>query len=355
MQETIWHSYLFGYIVWITLTLGCFGLMLFHHAIRGRWSAPVLRLYEAGASTLIPMAVLFLPILFVALPALYPWANAEIVRGDPVLEHKAAYLNPTFFTIRTVIYFAFWIGFTLYLTRSSLLQDKTGDQRLMDKRASVSAFGIVLFVLSVTFAFTDWAMSLDPKWLSTVYGAWFVAAMGLAASSFVALLVTAQVNRKPYSDVVTPQLTRDIGNLMLTFTLLWAYLSLSQFLIIWAGNLPEEITYYKRRLSPGWNEMGSFLIAFQFLVPFIALLSGNTKRTPRLLMTVAIWILFMRVVDIFWVIVPAFRANFGIHPMDIVAFVGIGIIWLGWFRWRVAQHPLLPRHEPRLQEVYEHA
>jgi hypothetical protein len=355
MQETIWHSYLFGYIVWITLSLGCFGLMLFHHAIRGRWSAPILRLYEAGASTLFPMAILFLPILFVGMPSLYPWSRPEMVSNNPALQHKAVYLNPTFFTVRAILYFAIWIGLTVYLTRSSLLQDRTGNQRLMDQRANVSAPGIVLFILSVTFAFTDWAMSLDPMWYSTVYGFWFVAGMGLAASSFVALIITTRINHKPYSDVVTPQLTRDIGNLMLTFTLLWAYLSLSQFLIMWSGNLPEEITYYKRRLSPGWNEMGTFLIVFQFLVPFIALLSGNTKRTPRLLMMVASWVLFMRVVDLFWIIVPTFRANLSINLMDIVALIGIGMIWLGWFRWRVAQHPLLPRHEPRLQEVYEHA
>jgi len=354
--ETIYHSYLFAFVFWIGLSLGCFGFMLLHNSIKARWGLSVLRLAEAGAKTLPLMALLFLPIL-IGMKDLYVWTDPAVVAGDKVLQIKALYLNTPFFIVRAVIYFAIWIGLTLFLTRSSLRQDGTGDYNEVHKRANVAAPGLVLFVLSVTFASTDWVMSLDPHWHSTVYGVWFVTGQGLAAVALMALIATSSAlrNREPYVQVVTPRVTRDLGNLMLALTMFWAYISLSQFLIIWAANLPEEITYYAVRTQSGWLYVGALLVVFQFFVPFLALLSGLTKRTPQMLMGVSIWVLIWRVVDIFWIVVPAFRPNFGIKAMDVVMFVVVGAIWLTAFNALVKSAPLIPRHEPAPLEVMEHA
>lgn len=356
-SETLWHSYLFAFIFWWGLSMGCLGFVLLHSALKARWGLSVLRIAEAGAKTLPVVLLLFIPIL-VGMKDLYSWADPAVVAADKILQHKSAYLNPMFFTVRAAVYFAIWAGLVYFLTGSSLRQDRTGDPDEVQKRANVAAPGLVLFVLSVNFAATDWVMSLDPHWLSTIYGVLFVVGQGLAATAFMALIATSQAlrGRAPYAEVVTPRVTRDIGNLMLALTMLWAYMSLSQYLIIWSANLPEEITYYLARTQSGWLYTGAFLIVFHFFVPFLALLSGLTKRTARLLMLVSILVLVMRAVDVFWVVVPAFRADhFGIKPMDVVWFLGMGAVWLASFFALWQRAPLLPNHEPIPQEALEHA
>jgi hypothetical protein len=269
-------------------------------------------------------------------------------------------MQPLFFTARTVGYFLLWYVLASKLNANSLKQDETGDPSLMARRSNIAAPGLVLFILSVTFAYTDWVMSLDPKWYSTIFGIWFVVGMGLSASSFTAILATTWSKHKPYSDVVTEGFTRDIGNVMLTFTMFWGYFSLSQWLIIYSGNLPEETSYYLRRgLDPKHGATAYWILATvilfgQFFIPFLSLLSGNAKRKLSLLFKVAIGIFCVRILDIFWTILPFFHPDESGKLVDLIwmsagTLSAVGGIWLILFANNLKKHALLPNHE---QAVY---
>lgn len=363
-RQQFFQAYLFAYVFWVSVTLGCFALTLLHHVVRGSWGLPILRILEAGTRTFPLMAGLFLVVVWgMALGDIYPWASREPIQ-DPLMRHgvesKAPYLNPFWFVIRAMIYFAIWTGLSMFLNRSSLEQDRTNDTRLAQTRTNWSAPGLVVFVLTITFAFTDWVMSLDPRWYSTILGIYFLVGQALFALALATFVVTTLSNRRPFSEVVTPQVMRDLGNLLLAITMFWQYISLSQFLIMWYGNLPEEITYYTTRTSGGWLPVGTLIIVFHFFVPFLMLLSGRTKRTPRLLASVAALILVMRLVDMAWTVLPFYQqVGQPVGPnlawMSVATLMGLGGIWLGAWAFQLRKNPLLPRHDARLREVLEHA
>jgi hypothetical protein len=362
--KNVLQSYLYGWVLAMLLSLGCYGFMLLHYMSRGSWGKPVIRMFEAGAKALPIMFVLFLPIL-IWHKAIYPWADPNLVFGnaalgihpDEVLRHRAGYMNITMFAFRTIVYFGIWFITTSVLTRLSVRQDHTGDVSLANYRQKMSAYAFLIFVVTSTLAFTDWIMSLDSHWFSTIYGFWFVDFMGLATIAFVSLIVCRfkMAHRAPYEYLVDSQLTRDLGNLMLTLTMIWAYFSLSQWLIIWSGNLPEEITFYLHRNSGAFLLVGAVNIVLSFFVPFVLLLSGHTKRSPALLASVASLILIMRVVDIFWVVVPVTRHPIAPIPTDIAgALLAVGV-FLAAFIYMLRQAPIIPNHGELLtQEVVAH-
>jgi hypothetical protein len=358
------QSYLFGWVLAMMLALGCFGWMLVHYMSRGVWGMPTVRLFEAGAKTLPLMLLLFVPIL-IWHKGLYPWANPDLVYGNPALGikpdetlmHRAGYMNITMFTFRTFVYFGIWSFFTFIQTRLSIRLDETGDERIAVFRQRMSAFGFVLFVVTLTLAFTDWIMSLDSHWFSTIYGFWFLDFVALAAMAFVTLIVCRyqMAHREPYDTMVTTQVIRDLGNLLLTAVMVWAYFSVSQWIIIWSGNLPDEVTFYLRRNSGTFLLVGAANIIFSFFVPFVLLLSGNTKRRPQLLASVCVLLLVMRVVDGFWIVILATR-----HPImplatDIAgSLLMVGAFVAGFSYW-VAKAPLVPlRDDPMVREVVAH-
>lgn len=354
--RVFWASYFFAYIFWLTLSLGSLTLTLLHHTIRGSWGVAILRVIEAGNKTLPLMFVLFLPIAYAMWSQqLYIWSNPIEVAKSELLQHKALYLNKWAWTIRAAIFWAFWIGISWVLNKSSLRQDVTHDDRLAAARTNLAAPGGVLFVVTLTFAITDWVMSLEPAWFSTIYGVWFMISSLLAALALGTLVVTGLGDRRPYSEVITPALTKDLGNLLLGFTMFWTYCSLSQFLIIWSGNLPEEVTFYINRFNGPLVYIGAFLIVAQFFIPFLCLLAGRTKRTPHLLRNVAAWILVVRLIDVFWQVTPFFRVGLGVEnlgavALDLGAFAALGAIWISVFVAELKKHPLLPAHDTRLQE-----
>lgn len=355
-QPGIYGSYLFAFIFWVSLSLGCLALVLMHGMFRAAWGRTVLRLIEAGAATLPLMALLFVPIALSGAPALYPWARPEVVAHDPILQHRALFMNMPFFMARAAAYFLFWCGATLALVRSSRAQDKSRNRAEETKRTTIAAPSMVLFVLTVTFAFTDWVMSTDAKWISTIYGVWFAAGQVLSATALVTIIATRRSNSAPFREFMTAQVTRDLGNLLLAFTMFWTYITLSQFLIIWSGNMPEEITYYITRSSHGWNYLGIAIIVGGFFVPFLLLLSNRTKRTPAILGTVATLILAVRVADVFWIVIPAVRPGaLAVTGGDIAAFAGIGLLWTAAFIATLRSSSLVPNHELPVQEVISHA
>lgn len=356
-QKEVWQAYLFGWLVWASLSLGCLGLMLLKHCVNGKWGLPVLRLMEAGASftNFLILFVTFLPILWTVLAGnmyLYPWANAEKLETDHVLHMKAWWLNQGWFAARAVIYFVLWMLMAAGLRASTLRQDKSKNDKERARRTNLASPGIAIFVLSITLAFTDWVMSLEPYWSSTIYGAWWVVGMALMAYAFVTMIATLNKSREPYHGVVTSSWTRDMGNLMLAFVMLWGYTSLSQYLIIWSGNLPEFITYYVNRSKMGWNAVGMAVLLGQFFIPFFALLSPRVKAQAPLLAKLCGFVLVFRVIDMYYVIMPAMQNRTPIPSgWDLVALVGLGGLWFFGFTRSVAQAPLMPSYDPRIKEA----
>ena len=246
-NKAFWSHYLYGFLFWLSLTLGCTTLTFLHHTIRSHWSLSILRIAEAGNKNLPTMAILF---VFIGLGAIlghsvYPWANTEILHH--LHPNKQLWYNPVFWSLRAFGYFAYWIFTTGKMNQSSAKQDETQDERMGEIRAGQAAPLGVIHIVVLTLAYTDWLMSLDPNWFSTIYGAWHMATQVLATIAFGTFLVLTLRKYKPYSEIVTPVLTKDLGNMMLGFTMIWGYFTLSQFLIIWSANLPEEIAFFVGR------------------------------------------------------------------------------------------------------------
>lgn len=354
-KKAFWASYLYGFTFWMSLSLGCTTLTFLHHTIRAQWSLSLLRILEAGNKNLVLMLVFFLPLLYAVWTGqVYPWANHEAAHH--LHPNKQLYLNPTAWTIRAVIYFAYWIFLTGLLNRSSFRQDQLRDESLAQRRTNIAAPAGVIHVVLLTFAATDWLMSLDPMWFSTIYGAWHMATQVLMTIAFGTFLMLSLRDKKPFADIVQPGLTKDLGNMMLGFTMVYAYFTLSQFLIIWSANLPEEIWFFVHRFEGPLVILGALIVICQFLVPFISLLSGKTKRTASMLRVVAGWIFVVRAADLFWQIVP-FLVNMS-HGFNLAAIVGcaggllgVGGAWLFFFVSHLGKQSLVATHDPRLVEA----
>jgi hypothetical protein len=347
------QSYLPAYLFWIGISLGCLAIVMLHHLVGGGWGLPVRRLLEAGSGTLLLMAALFLPLLF-GLRDLYIWARPQEVAADPLLQHKSLYLNVPAFVVRAVVYFVVWIGMAYLLNKWSGEQDRTAEASLTRRLQYLSGPGLVLYGLTVTFSSIDWVMSLEPHWHSTIYGLLFMAGYALEGVAFAIIVAHLLARRGPLAAVALPARFHDLGNLTLTFVLLWTYMAFAQFLIVWAENLTDEIPWYLHRTMGGWQGIALVLILLQFALPFALLLSRATKRSSYALSLVAVLILAMRMVDLFWLVVPAFHPmRLSVHWMDGVAPIGIGGIWLAVFAWHLKGKPLVPLHDPRLQTALE--
>lgn len=347
-HDIFFRSYLFAFMFWSGLTLGSLGIYLMHNVVGGNWGVVIRRFLESGTRTLPLIAVLTIPI-FLGMHSLYWWAQPGLVSHDQTTAHKTAYLNVPFFIGRAVLYFAIWSFWGYRLLRLSSEQDRTGDPAIFFRMKSFSAPGLLIFVVSTTFAFIDWIMSLEPDWSSTVYPWMFTVGQVLLTFAFCVALLVILSRHAPMARVVTERHFQDLGNLMLCFTMLWAYMSLAQFLIIWAENLPEEISWYIRRFSGGWGAIAVCIALFHFCVPFFLLLMRFIKRNPNLIYWVCIWIICIRVVDVYWIIEPAYRQHgFVFYWTDIVALIGLGGIWIAFFTLHLKTRPLLPLHDPRL-------
>jgi hypothetical protein len=349
------RSYLLGFLFWMGLSLGCLAVLLLHHVFGAGWGFVIQRTLEAGTRTFLLMAVLFLPLL-AGLGHLYEWSHAEEVAADAVLRHKAAYLNVPLFVGRAAFYFLAWLGAAHLFGKWSRALDETGDPRLAERLRNLGAPGLLVYGLTATFAAVDWVMSLDPHWFSTIFGLIFIAGQVLSTLAFATLVTRLLAQQKPLAGVARAAHFHDLGNLMLAFVMIWSYLSFSQFLIIWSGNLPETITWYKDRSAGGWQWLALGLIVFSFALPFVLLLSRQAKRRIETLATVAALVLGMRLVELYWVVAPTFRPEGPVvHWLDLAAPVGIGGLWLAFFLRELRRRSLLPERDPRMTEAFAHA
>lgn len=352
-REAALLSWLFSFTFWMALTLGCFAVTVLHHALRGSWGLSVLRLYEAGGGPAMfgMMAVAFLPILFGMGTLYHHWLHPDPL--DQVIAHKTPYLNQPFFIVRTVAYFAIWIFLSNLLRRSSLAEDESKDPRESQRRANWGAASLVILVLTITFAITDWVMSLDPHWFSSIYGPWYLITAASLALGFGTFIVCRNAGKAPYNEIVTPHLTKDLGNMLFAFTQVWAYFTLSQFIITWSGNLPEFIKFYDARRDPVWAAIGGVSVIVGWFVPFIALLSPKVKASARLLGQIALLIVVCRCADVFWNVLPTVHGTPSWY--DLAALAGLGGFWLFLFAKQTEKAPLLPAHDTRLVEMAQAA
>jgi len=347
--EQFFHSYLMAFLFWTGMALGCLALTMLQHMTGGNWGLVIRRLVESGSRTLPLMALLFVPVAF-GLRSIYDWTRP----GVDLPPEQLRYLQPRFFLARAAAYFLVWLALAYVLNKWSRQQDRTGDRQLIRKMQFVSGPGLILYGLTMTFAAVDWVMSLEPRWYSTIFGLMIIEGQVLSAMALAIAAGVLLAGCAPLGRVLQPRHLHDLGKLLLAFVMVWAYLAFSQLLIMWSGNLPEEISWYVRRLAGGWQWVGVALLLFHFAFPFVLLLSREVKRNARTLALLAALVLVMRVVDLFWLTAPEFTtAGFHLDWMDIAAPVGVGGLWLAAFAWQLKTWPLLPVGDPHLAEALE--
>jgi hypothetical protein len=352
------RAYLVAYMFWLGVVLGCLAILMLHYLVGGRWGVVLRRGLEAATRLAPLMVVLYVPLLF-GIPELYAWARPGGVAAPELSALQQVYLRVPFFLARAAVYFVAWLALAFWLNRWSRQQEQESDALVLRTRQRrlelLSGGGLVLYGLTMTFAAVDWTMSLEPQWFSTVYGFLVLIGQALVAMAF-AILVTSWLARdEPYAAVVSPELWHDLGNLLLAFVMLWAYIAFSQLLIIWSGDLPEEIRWYLHRAHGGWNWVGVGLVVLHFAVPFGLLLSRRMTRRAQGLTTVAAVLFGIHLLDVFWLVMPAFfPGQLRVHWLDIVAPIAVGGLWLAAFLWQLQRRALLPWEAPSLQEAMPH-
>ena len=340
--DAFYRAYLYAYLLFLGITLGSMAWIMIYHLVGSGWGRALQRVAEAAALNLPLMFILFIPFFF-GLKRLFPWADSHTVLVDAVVRHKAKYLNPAAWSIRAVVYFALWTGMTLQLTADSRRYDLNGRTRTAERMRSLSAIGLVIYMFSMSLAGIDWIMSREPHYYSTIFG--FILVVGHALSGLLVLVITVTLllGREPLRSFVTRAHFNDLGNLMLTCVILWAYLAFAQFLISWTGNIQEEVKWYWLRTQGVNGFFACVLIVLHFFVPFLLLLSKDIKRDPKFLARLAGGLLCLRVIDIYWMVVPtgAPMVSFNRYWLNLAAPIGIGGIWLAAFIWQLGRRPLL--------------
>ena len=347
------RSYLLGYVFWIGVPLGSLGLLMLHHLTGGGWGFVIRRVCEASTRTFLLMAVLFVPVI-VGMPKLYAWAQPEWA-SEVHSGLKAVYLTRNFFLIRALFYFATWTLLSTLLSRWSQEEDSTHSPSEHGRMENLSAPGLLLYGFTSTFASIDWVMSLEPHWFSTIFGMIFIVVQVLSAMAFSIVVTRWLSERGRLAAVASPSRFQDLGNLLFAFVMLWAYLSFSQFLLIWSGNIKEEIPWYLSRMTGSWAGVALFLILFHFAAPFLLLLNRPLKRKKQRLAAIAAALLVISMVDVYWLITPAFFPKAPeVHASDVLALLAIGGLWVWAFAGQLRGKSLVPLGDARLEEAPEH-
>jgi hypothetical protein len=357
--DEFYRAYLLGFMCWLGVSLGSMAILMIRHLTGGGWGMVIRRILGAAMRTQPLFLVLFIP-LGLGMHHLYIWAQPLGQIADKHLrEHlediTKTYLTTNGFWIRAYFYILIWNLLSFLLSHWSKQTDTAGAPDNTQKFKAVAGPGLILYGFTISFAAIDWVMSLDPSWISTIFGLIILIGEVLSAMCFAVVVERILFNYKPMSEMLKPDFVHDHGKWMLTFVMVWAYFSFSQWLIIWAGNLPSEITFYLKRLNGGWGFIGLFLALFHFAVPFAILLSRPFKRDIRKLVWIAIWLILMRYLDLFWIIEPNFSKTLTLTIADVVVPIAIGGFWLAYFFRNLGALPLLPAYDPSAGEVLEPA
>ena len=355
--EQFFRAYLLGFLACLGVTLGSMAILMLRHLTKGAWGTVIRRILGAAMRCVPLTALLFVPLLF-GLKRLYIWARPlDTIADNHLREHlqeiTKSYLSVNGFIIRAVFYFAIWNLLSYLLTKWSAEQDHPPMRDHSARFKALSGPGLILYGFTITFAAIDWVMSIDPSWISTIFGLSLLIGQVLAALCFAVVVERILFDYKPMSELLKPEQVHDHGKFMLAFIMVWAYFAFSQWLIIWAGNLPEEITWYMRRLNGGWGYVGLFLVLFHFVVPFVFLISRPFKRDITRLVWLAGWLLLMRYVDLFWTIEPNFSTAFHLSWLDVVVPIALAGLWLAYFFRNLSSMPLVPAYDVFAVEVLE--
>ncbi|HEY4641907.1 MAG TPA: hypothetical protein VII75_11235 [Thermoanaerobaculia bacterium] len=348
-REAALHAYLSSYLFWFQIVAGALAVLCLQYVTGGEWGILLRRPLGAAARTMIVMLVLAIPVA-VGVGSIYPWTNDAFMQANEALRMKQGYLNARWWWIRGAVYFAFWI---LWAWRIRILSLKFYDDRspYTDlRRRRWAASGIPMIVMTLTFCSIDWMMSLEPKWYSTMYGINFIVSAGLAAFAFCTFFLSRLATTPAMADIIKPIHFRDLGNLMLAFVMLWAYTAFSEFLLIWYGNIKEEIPHFLMRQEGGWGAVSIGLIVLHFFLPFFMLLIRDIKDRPATIGVVAVIVLVMRYIGTLWSVAPAF-GHFTYTLWDIGSLLGVGGIWLYFFIGQLKGQTIIPIHETWVEEA----
>jgi hypothetical protein len=355
--DEFFQAYLLGIMMWLGVTLGSMAILMLRHLTKGAWGMVIRRILGAAMRNISLVTVLFIPIwleVYFGHQHLYVWLNqVEIAKNAHLRQITGTYLNAPGFFVRSAIYFLVWNLISFFLTKWSREQDSPSAPDHTLRFKTVSAPGILLYAFTISFAAIDWVMSLDPSWISTIYGLLILIGQLLSALCFAIVVERILFKYRPMSELLKPEQVHDHGKFMLAFIMVWAYFSFSQWLIIWAGNLPDEITWYIKRLNHGWGFVGLVLVIGQFVLPFVFLLSRSLKRDITKLVWLAVWVMLMRWVDLYWIIEPNFSTTFRVTFAEIVVPVAMGGLWLWYFCRNLMAMPLVPAYDPFAKEVLE--
>lgn len=345
------QSYLFAFLFWIGLSLGSLAIVMMYYVAGGRWALSIQGITAAGARTVWLMLLLFIPILL-GLPDLYAWARPEQVAQNEVLQHQSIYLNTPFFIIRAAVYFIIWFGLAFGITRLTARPEVQPDPGSFMRLRRLSTAGLILYVLTMSFAAIDWVMSLQPGWYSSIFGLVIILAQGLNGLAFGVMILwmllrsKGKMEEKPETG---SQINRDLGAVMLAFVMGWAYMSFFQYLIIWAGNIPKEVVWYYNRLNGGWQLVALLIVIAQFALPFFALLSMRVRSKVRNLMLISLVIFAINAINLFWQVMPSFYpGGFHLHWLDFVLPIAMGGLWVFVFFTQLQKRAYVPFVEERL-------
>lgn len=347
-----WFAYLLYHTYFVGLALGAVFFLVVHYLAFAGWNVAIRRVSESFATYLIP-AFVFSVILFFGLSYIYPWTNHELMAHDHVLHGKIGYFALPFYIARTVFFFGATVFLAMRLVANSTASDTEGGVNRLNRQKPLAAIFLVIFAPLFTVYSVDLLKSLDPKWFSTMFGVYVF--IGFVQASVAALIVTVRrLQKAGYLEVVTNDHFHDMGKYLFGFSIFWAYIGVSQYLLIWYANLPEETSYYLARQTPGWVWLSLLLPVVRFILPFLAMLPRAAKRNPNYLEKVAFLVLFGEWVDLNWLIMPAYAPGFSFSWMDIGLFVG----FLGFFAFSVrrflSRHNTVPVKDPFLHETLHH-
>ena len=354
-QDQFFFSALTAGIFTLGISLGGLFFVLIHYLAGARWSTAVRRVSEVMAVVAPYIAVMIGVIVLYGIHHLYVWSNADVLTVDAALQKKHAYLNFNFFTIRLVIYIGIWAFLTKYLLALSVMGDGGSNDDGVVKARQISPVGMILFALTVTFSAFDWMMSLDPHWYSTIFGVYVFA--GYVVSFFAAsILIFRLLHKFGYlQNIVTVEHFHDLGKLMFAFVCFWAFMAVSQYLLIWYGNLPEETIFYVHRAVGAWYPLSIFLPIGHFAIPFVLLMSRPGKRNLNFLCAMAVWVLLVHFIDLHWLILPNFhRDGFSLSWLDVTTLIGFIGIFLGILGRKLTQQALIPLNDPYLETSLQH-
>ena len=357
-RAQFFQSYLFAFIYWSGFAFGSLGILLLNNTVGGKWGVTARRFLEAQMRTL-PLIFLFVLVLLCGMKYLYPWTHPDMVAANDYLRHKQGYLNIPFFIVRVLIYFAVLAFWGFRVNRMSDEQDRTGDPGIRERMRAFSAPGLLVFVLTMTFAYIDWILSSDAQFYSTIYGGMILIGDVLQTFALTILTIILASQGDRFGGRINSKILHDLGNLMFAFTIFWTYLSVSQLIIVWPANLPQELVWYLNRVHGFWKWVTTVIALSMFAIPFLALLSQARKRDPRRLIKIAIWLLVARAIDVFWIVEPTYRNatssallntshGFSIYWTDFATFFGLGGVWVYVFLGQLRRRPLLPLHDPRV-------